>query len=245
VYWPAFLMALDLPLPRRVLAHGHWTINHEKMSKSTGNVVNPFFAIDRFGVDPMRFYLARMGNVAEDSNYDNAYIIACYKKLLQSGIGNITSRTIGCAKGNLRSFIVNAASNQLPPATPRDVEYQAFIEKVPMEVAEHMKDLDMQAAVRSITVMIEQANKYFHEREPWNKSPESQRVIYNVSETLRISAILLQPFMPTKAPELLDILEVDREPAKRRFSAAAYGSDPDYGDGVQKRILFPPLIVEE
>lgn len=114
-----------------------------------------------------------------------------------------------------------------------------------MEVAEHMKDLDMQAAVRSITVMIEQANKYFHEREPWNKSPESQRVIYNVSETLRISAILLQPFMPTKAPELLDILQVDREPAKRRFSAAAYGSDPDYGDGVQKRILFPPLIVEE
>lgn len=68
VYWPAFLMALDLPLPRRVLAHGHWTINHEKMSKSTGNVVNPFFAIDRFGVDPMRFYLARMGSVAEDSN---------------------------------------------------------------------------------------------------------------------------------------------------------------------------------
>lgn len=158
VYWPAFLMALDLPLPRRVLAHGYWKINHEKMSKSTGNVVNPFFAIDRFGADTMRFYLARNGSTVEDSNYDNSYIIACYKKMLQWGIGNLTSRTIGCAKGNLRSFIVKAASDELPPATPRDEEYQASLEKLPIEVAEHMENLDIHAAVKAITGMIDQVS---------------------------------------------------------------------------------------
>lgn len=126
------------------------------MSKSTGNVVNPFFAIDRFGADTMRFYLARIGSIAEDSNYDNSYIIACYKKMLQWGIGNLTSRTIGCAKGNLRSFIVKAASNELPPATPRDEQYQAFLEKMPTEVAEHMEKLDMHAAVKAITGIIDQ-----------------------------------------------------------------------------------------
>lgn len=91
-----------------------------------------------------------------------------------------------------------------------------------------------------------QANKYFHEREPWTRSPESPRVLYNVTESLRISAILLQPFMPTKAQELLEMLKVDTsDPAKRDFSAASYGSDPDYGDMPEKKFLFPPLIIEE
>ena len=151
-------MALDLPLPRRVLAHGYWTINQEKMSKSTGNVVNPFFANDRFGVDTMRFYLTRAGSIVEDSSYDNSNIIACYKKMLQWGIGNLTTRTIGCAKGNLRSIIVKAASNELPPATVTDDKYQALVEKTPIEVAEHMENLDMHAAVKAITGMIDQVS---------------------------------------------------------------------------------------
>lgn len=151
-------MALDLPLPRRVLVHGHWTINREKMSKSTGNVVNPFFAIDRFGVDTMRFYLARVGSLTEDSNYDNAYIIACYKKMLQWGIGNLTTRAIGCAKGNLRSIIVNATSSQLPPATQKDAEFQEFLEKMPVEVAESMDELNTHGAAKAITTIIDQVS---------------------------------------------------------------------------------------
>lgn len=151
-------MALDLPLPRQVMVHGHWTINHEKMSKSTGNVVNPFFAIDRFGVDTMRFYLARIGNTVEDSNYDNAYIIECYKKMLQWGLGNLAGRTIGCAKGNLRSLIVKAASNELPSGNARDEEFQAFLAQMPTEVAGHMKDLNTHAAAKSITTIVEQVS---------------------------------------------------------------------------------------
>ncbi|KAJ5543209.1 hypothetical protein N7535_005638 [Penicillium sp. DV-2018c] len=245
VYWPAFLMALDLPPPRNVLVHGHWTMNREKMSKSTGNVVNPFFAIERFGVDGMRFFLAYQGGLSDDADFDNSYIIRDYKKLLQGGIGNLAQRTIGCARGKLRSYIVDAGADQLPSATPEDLEHQQMLEKTPAKVAEYMANLNPRAALRETMMIIEKTNKYFHAAEPW-KSPNPQRALYNVAESLRIAGILLQPFMPGKSHDLLDMLRVDAsDPSKRAFTATAYGSDPDYGEGVQKGILFPPLLTEE
>ncbi|KAJ9200665.1 hypothetical protein DTO021D3_2643 [Paecilomyces variotii] len=246
VYWPAFLMALDLPLPRNVLTHGHWTMNREKMSKSTGNVVNPFFAIDRFGVDTMRFFLAYQGALAGDADYDNEYIIRDYKKMLQWGIGNLMHRTMGCAKWNLRPFVAAAATDELPPATALDEEHQSMLEQSPTKVAEHMENLNPRAALREIMTIIEKTNKYFHAAEPWSAPAESQRIIYNVSESLRISGILLQPFMPSKSQELLDILRVDTsDVSKRSFSASKFGSDLDYGDKVKRKVLFPPLVIEE
>ncbi|GLI73057.1 methionyl-tRNA synthetase [Penicillium ochrochloron] len=242
VYWPAFLMALDLPLPRNVLVHGHWTMNREKMSKSTGNVVNPFFAIDRFGVDGMRFFLAYQGGLSDDADYDNSFIIRDYKKWLQGGIGNLAYRTIGCAKGKLRSYIQDATSDKLPAASIADEEHQAMLIATPLKVAEHMTGLNPRAALQEIMSIIEKSNKYFHAAEPW-KSANPQWVLYNVAESLRISAILLQPFMPDKSRELLDLLRVDS--SKRAFSATVYGSDPDYGEGIKKGMLFPPLLTEE
>lgn len=92
IYWPAFLLALDLEPPKQVLTHAHWTLNHQKMAKSTGNVVNPFFAIDRFGVDAIRYYLAHDGGITNDSDYGNDFIVERYKKGLQGGLGNLVSR---------------------------------------------------------------------------------------------------------------------------------------------------------
>ncbi|KAJ6075203.1 uncharacterized protein N7446_002980 [Penicillium canescens] len=245
VYWPAFLMALDLPLPRNVLVHGHWTMNREKMSKSTGNVVNPFFAIERFGVDGMRFFLAYRGSLADDADFDNSFIIRDYKKLLQGGIGNLAQRTIGCARGNLRSHIIDAALGKLPAATPDDLEHQTLLQQTPTKVAGHMEKLNPRAALQETMIIIEQTNKYFHAAEPW-KSPNPQRVLYNVAESLRIAGILLQPFMPGKSHDLLELLRVDTsDPLKRAFAATAYGSDADYGEGIKKGILFPPLLTEE
>ncbi|THC96820.1 hypothetical protein EYZ11_003699 [Aspergillus tanneri] len=244
VYWPAFLMALDLPLPHNVLVHGHWTMNREKMSKSTGNVVNPFFAIDRFGVDTMRFFLAYQGGLAGDSDYENGYIIRDYKKLLQWGIGNLASRLVGCSKGKLRMHIINGTSDGLPPANQDDLTYQALLEKTPVDAAKHMEQLNPRAALQDIR--IHQANKYIHSSEPWKGAENAPRCLYNIAETFRISGILLQPFMPSKAKEILDFLCVDStDPSKRRLSAATVGSDPNYGEGVRKSILFPPLLSEE
>ncbi|KKK13930.1 hypothetical protein P175DRAFT_0438241 [Aspergillus ochraceoroseus IBT 24754] len=244
VYWPAFLMALDLPLPRNVLVHGHWTMNREKMSKSTGNVVNPFFAIDRFGVDTMRFFLAFQGGLASDADYDNAHIIRDYKKFLQQGVGNIAHRTIGCSKGKLRSYIENAVSGNSPEQAA-DREYQEVLSKLPTRVAEHMEQLNPRAALQEIMGVVLQTNKYFHNSAPWRDPEQHQRVLYNVAESMRITGILLQPFMPSKSKEILDVFRVDNsDPSKRSFSAARYGADPDYGEDVKKTILFPPLVVE-
>ena len=92
IYWPAFLMALDLPLPRQILTHAHWTLGREKMSKSTGVSVNPFFAISRFGPDTMRYYLAIDGGLKDDASYDNSFIIKRYNTQLKRGLGNLVSR---------------------------------------------------------------------------------------------------------------------------------------------------------
>ncbi|KAL4979730.1 tRNA synthetases class I (M)-domain-containing protein [Aspergillus desertorum] len=241
VYWPAFLMALDLPLPRHVLVHAHWTMNREKMSKSTGNVVNPFFAIDRFGVDTMRFFLAHRGGLASDSDYDNRYIIRDYKKYLQQGLGNIAHRTIGCAKGKLRDYIINATSGN-SPATGDDQAYQITLEQLSGKVAKCMEALDPRAALEEIVELILLTNKYFHNSEPWQNPAEKQRVIFNAAESMRIMGILLQPFMPNKAKQLLDMLKVD--PSRRNLSDAGYAQDVTYGENIKKKILFPPLAIE-
>lgn len=255
-------MALDLPLPQNVLVHGHWTMNREKMSKSTGNVVNPFFAIDRFGVDSMRFFLAYQGGFSDDADYDNAFIIRDYKKLLQGGIGNLAARSIGLAQGKLSSYIKDATSGNLPVPSPADVEHQKMLVLTPLRVAGHMKGLNPRAALQEIMSIIEkvwtspqyshrtivdhvyQTNKYFHATEPW-KNPNHGWVLFNVAESLRISGIMLQPFMPAKSLELLEMLRVDTSnPAKIGFSAAVYGSDSEYGEGAKKGHLFPPLLAE-
>ncbi|KAL4797592.1 tRNA synthetases class I (M)-domain-containing protein [Aspergillus venezuelensis] len=241
VYWPAFLMALDLPIPKNVLVHGHWTMNREKMSKSTGNVVNPFFAIDRFGVDTMRFFLAFQGGLASDADYDNSFIIRDYKKYLQQGIGNIAHRTIGCAKGNLRAYIVNGASGT-SHSTRDDEVYEATLGQLSTKVTEQMGNLNPRAALQEIMAVILQTNKYFANAEPWKNPEEKQRVLFNVAESMRITGILLQPFMPGKAKDILDVFRVD--PSRRNLSDAGYASDPSYGEGVKKKILFEPFIVD-
>jgi methionyl-tRNA synthetase len=216
-------------------------MNREKMSKSTGNVVNPFFAIDRFGMDTMRFFLAHRGGLASDSDYDNRYIIRDYKKYLQQGLGNIAHRTIGCAKGKMRDYIINATSGN-SPATGDDQAYQKTLEQLSHKVAKYMEALDPRAALEEIVEVILLTNKYFHNSEPWQNPEEKQRVIFNAAESMRIMGILLQPFMPDKAKKLLDILKVD--PSKRNLSDAGYAQDSTYGEDIKKKILFPPLALE-
>lgn len=109
IYWPAFLMALDLPPPKQILTHAHWTLGHQKMAKSTGNVVNPFFAIERFGTDVMRYYLAHDGGIQNDADYGNLFIVERYKKGLQGGLGNLVSRITRPKKWSVREA-VQAAS---------------------------------------------------------------------------------------------------------------------------------------
>ena len=144
IYWPAFLLALDLPLPKQILTHAHWTLGRAKMSKSTGIVVNPFFAINRFGVDCMRYYLALDGGIKDDAMYDNAFIIDRYKRGLQGGLGNLVSRIVRGKGWNVRRAVQNCqkAVQQIDQAGPDAGPLCYRLEILPSEVTCAMEKPD-------------------------------------------------------------------------------------------------------
>jgi methionyl-tRNA synthetase len=148
IYWPAFLMALNLPLPKRILTHAHWTMNNAKMSKSAGNVVNPFFAIDRFEVDTMRYYMAHDGGIADDADYENAYIIERYKKGLQGAIGNLASRIMRSKRWSVHDCIRAGHQDLAADALRRD--HHTRLVKLQAQVDYFFADLNPRGALHKI-----------------------------------------------------------------------------------------------
>ena len=152
IYWPAFLLALNMKPPKQVLTHAHWTLNHRKMAKSTGNVVNPFFAMERFGVDVMRFYLAHDGGITNDSDYGNDHIVKLYKSGLQGGLGNLVSRITRPKVWSVRKAVEDHHGGKLLPlqlddATRTQIE---VVESVRELASQKMDQLDSGAALRAI-----------------------------------------------------------------------------------------------
>lgn len=146
-------MALGLPLPKRMLAHGHWTLGHRKMSKSTNNVVNPFFAMDRFDPDTLRFYLVHEGGIAHDPDYDNAYIIELYRTSLKGALGNLASRITRNRAWNIREAVRQGASGaQAPDAM--DALQLGYILRVAKRTEALMQDLQMHSALRAIMQVV-------------------------------------------------------------------------------------------
>ncbi|KAB8337078.1 hypothetical protein FH972_021382 [Carpinus fangiana] len=230
IYWPAFLIALGVPVPKQILTHAHWTLGREKMAKSTGNVVNPFFALDRFGVDTMRFYLAHDGGISSDSDYSNEWIIARYKKLLQGGLGGLSSRIIRGKGWNVRRAVeratsADAGSHEMDESISAHVK---LIRDLPAKVAGDMKSLDISGGLKEIMNVI-------NKEEPWtladSDNPSDKvkldQIIYTCTEALRLSALLMQPVMPDKMHKLLELLGV--EPERRTFEFAKWGGDDSYG----------------
>ena len=152
IYWPAFLMALNLPLPRQILAHSHWTLGREKMSKSTGNVVNPFFAVDRFGTDLIRFYLAHDGGIKQDADYGNEFVVERYEKALQGGLGNLSSRLLRGKGWNVRRAI-ETRRGQSPRDTLDEMQH-TLLSETPGLVAKDMEGLNASAALKRIMSMV-------------------------------------------------------------------------------------------
>ena len=271
IYWPAFLMALDLPLPRGFLTHAHWTMGNEKMSKSLGNVVSPGLAIKRYGLDAIRFFMIHDGGIVDDAKYDNSFIVKCYKKSLQGGIGNMLSRIIKGRKWDLQKAVEAAAD----PSFLKDVETGPgtaaicrLINTTAKDADQAMQSLNPRAALHIIMELVYEMNRWLHDAQPWivvkRHDPESQRqllqILFVATESIRVSCILLQPFMPDKMKRALDDLRV--EPANRTFANAKLGADTTYAVGVSRdevvkhpgtgaerardwdRILFPPLATE-
>jgi methionyl-tRNA synthetase len=150
IYWPAFLLALDIQAPKQILTHAHWTLGHQKMAKSTGNVVNPFFAIDRYGVDAMRYYLAHDGGITDDSDYGNQSIVERYKKGLQGGLGNLVSRITRPKIWNVQDAVQAARDGKLEKVDPSMEGQINMLEKLPQKVSAKMDELNPGAALQKI-----------------------------------------------------------------------------------------------
>jgi methionyl-tRNA synthetase len=161
IYWPAFLMAVNLPLPKQILTHAHWTMSHAKMSKSAGNVVNPFFAIDRFEVDTMRFYMAHDGGIADDTDYDNAFIIERYKKSLQGAIGNLASRIMRGKRWNVYDSIQYGA-RMYSEADTLGREHRTRLVKLHAQVQHLFLLLNPRGALRLIMAVLHEVSRQIY-----------------------------------------------------------------------------------
>ncbi|GAK65425.1 methionyl-tRNA synthetase [Moesziomyces antarcticus] len=224
IYWPAMLLAAGLPLPKTIVAHSHWTMNRAKMSKSRGNVANPFEAIDMFGVDTLRFFLMRVGgNLGADSDYNPAVLVEYHRKYLQGQLGNLVSRIsapkihAGLAdsprdeKGVLlrpSAEDVRAVLDQETYALCERLEEE--LKQLPGKVDELMQAFELAKVLELVLeTAVGTANEMVQRIEPWNAATPVAAVreaVVLTTETLRIAALLLHPFMPTKMTQLLDAL---------------------------------------
>ncbi|ASY56700.1 methionine--tRNA ligase [Sinorhizobium sp. CCBAU 05631] len=215
VYWPAFLMSAGLPLPKRVFAHGFLLNKGEKMSKSLGNVVDPFNLVEHFGLDQIRYFFLREVSFGQDGSYSEEGIATRINSDLANGIGNLASRSL--------SMIVKNCDAQVPvcgPLTDEDkamlVAADSLLDTTRVEMGKQL----IHRALAAIIAVVSETDRYFAGQEPWAlKKTDPERmgtVLYVTAEVVRQIAILLQPFMPESAGKLLDLVAVPEE--RRSFA---------------------------
>lgn len=220
VYWPAVLMALDLPLPDRILAHGHWTMDRSKMSKSKGNVVDPDLMIARYSSDLFRFFLLSEGRVDADSDFSEAKVEAVLNELANT-LGNLQLR---CTSPRMcpESVAPAAVTVVAEGATDADRDMVAKLELVGARVAAFYDEGNFSRGIEEVMLVLHATNQYFDHAKPWILAKEAATdadaaarlaaVIYVTLEAVRIGGVALQPVCPATAAALLGRLGCTNAP---------------------------------
>ena len=216
IYWPAFLMAADLPLPERLFAHGWWTRDGQKMSKSIGNVVEPLELVDKYGCDQVRYFLLNEVAFGSDGDFSHSKMVDCINAKLSNDLGNLAYRTL--------SFAYKHCDAKLPvPAglLPDDHEMLDAAYALLPTLRSHVDELALHRTTQSLAAVVQQANRYIDTQAPWalrKSDPERMgTVLWVLCEALRHVALLQQPITPTIAASLLDQLGVEH--SERTFSS--------------------------
>jgi methionyl-tRNA synthetase len=219
VYWPAFLLSAGLPVPKRVFAHGFLTSEGKKMSKSLGNVVDPFGVVDEFGVDPVRYYCLREVSFGQDGDWGREKFINRNNSELANNFGNLAQRSLSMIQKNFDGV--------LPEATPNDAD-RAIIQTVKDGIGRMnaaMQYQQLHEATGELIALLSAANLYFAEQAPWGLKADLPRmgtILATTADIVRRAAIAAQPFIPASATKFLDMLAV---PTDQRLLVHALGDE--------------------
>jgi methionyl-tRNA synthetase len=223
VYWPAFLMAANIPCPKRVFAHGWWTVEGEKMSKSLGNVVAPADLIAQFGLDQTRWFLMREVPFGQDGNFARERMAVVINSELANNIGNLVQRTLAMVHKNCGGVVPD------PQGVEKDELDLSFLEKVhvtkthtPQEVEQKYRDCKFNEILADIVAIASEANLYIDTKAPWKQKKIDERLmnatLYHLVEGIRCIGIMIQPFVPATAAKILTTLGYAETKAKSGIS---------------------------
>ncbi|EGP4746549.1 methionine--tRNA ligase [Enterococcus faecium] len=246
IYWPIMLMALDLPLPKKVFGHGWLLMKDGKMSKSKGNVVYPEMLVERYGLDALRYYLLRAVPFGSDGVFTPEDFVSRVNYDLANDLGNLLNRTIAMINKYCDGLVPDYASL----VTPFDSELSTTAANVVGRYHDAMEKMEFNTALAEIWVLISRANKYIDETEPWvlakdeEKKAELNSVMIHLAESLRIAAILLQPIMTETPEKIFNQLGLDSE--TMNLEGLHFGEFPSGTKVVAKGTpIFPRLDMEE